>query len=1091
MGSIKASEGGAAGGGSGGSGRQKPRSGKSRGHHSKIKFKSKGASSVSVGCGSSSGGDNTLPRIVEEDEEECMMLMSEHSALSISSSSRGTARSGPDVPNDAASAVSSASGATSVQVTTLAPRLVTAVEHDRASEHDDMEAAEAAGTSAFGVGGTKRLSLFSWPPPRNVVIRDLEPPQLGLIVGRAGRESIVSSVSGETMANIDTTNDPQFVAESEAHPAAPTAPGSVVSAATSSAAAATVVATNVGTASVAGSNPPSVRSGPSSENATATMNSSRKSGTLGSSKASSATATGERRGSRFVDNNMSPLPPGTITKGILKTKSSKATSTLKATFANDVKKGSIRIEDDTDDEFLRSDKSTDALVEPRPSLHVQWTENRFRYFPPPAGFLRSSMIHPKGMPFSKSFNTDLHKAGFDMNGYLEERWRKNLRLRKRRIQLCIAFFVALIVFLVVLTASLITIRARGKSDNGNGGGSKTNVTLPADGTNPGAQDMVYITLEPTYDSDSIYAGHMHTFNATTNAGSFDGGSTIPLQNNGPSKDKRQEQAAAVEDHFSWIQYALIPTTEKIVLVRSSISGSDGSKEMAEIFSVDHGARTTRRVSTDLTTYHAAVALPEGQILFQGKNPSIALKENNNYGFQWKHGNANVSLLILQSPSAAIPLPDGKVLFVGVSSEKNERSYEVIPKTSIPEAVLSDWIPAQASPKGTPLSIILKSISRAVGGPQNKGRARLIATSKPPPLVQVLSEGGVFYQEFNENSERIYLNTDGQKTKTSQDLQRRADAIPAGSGDASRAFGALLPLDPADGYSSLVLVCSNRTEEVAGISGCAIAQTSEVTPNTVNVIHNVPLGTPVTYGTSILLPDGTALSIGQTHDGESTTSSFNVFVPSNTGRQKGSDIGSWVPVGSSVSKLLPTSAILQPDGRVLIAGTDPTISGSESSETVSTRFVMFSPHYMATTQRPSIAYLDSQRWGYGEIRQVMVSIPKGMLSELSAPIPSPSSSNITVIPGRTTEGTSRLEFSLVNPGSASSISGSNNGQRMIWLSVKGSRTGSEDASISIIAPPSANVAPPQQYLLFAVLNGVPSHGIWVQVGGDPSNVSALL
>ncbi|KAI8853430.1 hypothetical protein BC829DRAFT_382790, partial [Chytridium lagenaria] len=60
--------------------------------------------------------------------------------------------------------------------------------------------------------------------------------------------------------------------------------------------------------------------------------------------------------------------------------------------------------------------------------------------------------------------------------------------------------------------------------------------------------------------------------------------------------------------------------------------------------------------------------------------------------------------------------------------------------------------------------------------------------------------------------------------------------------------------------------------------------------------------------------------------------------------------------------------------------------------------------------------------------------------------------------------------------------------MIWLSSQAAKV--LDGSVVITTPVSSGVAPPGKYMLFAVVDGIPSVAAWVQLGGDPSNLSEL-
>ncbi|KAJ9180648.1 hypothetical protein P3X46_008864 [Hevea brasiliensis] len=159
---------------------------------------------------------------------------------------------------------------------------------------------------------------------------------------------------------------------------------------------------------------------------------------------------------------------------------------------------------------------------------------------------------------------------------------------------------------------------------------------------------------------------------------------------------------------------------------------------------------------------------------------------------------------------------------------------------------------------------------------------------------------------------------------------------------------------------------------------------------------------------------------------------------------------------TVPRLYHSTANLLPDGRVLLAGSNPHYFYKFNAEfPTELRIEAFSPEYLSPDRanvRPVIEEIpDTVR--YGEVFNVLISV--------SLPV---------------------VEIVQVNLGSAPFATHSfSQGQRLVKLTVTPSVPDvSGRYRIGCTAPPNGAVAPPGYYMVFAVNQGVPSVARWVHL-----------
>ncbi|GKB24197.1 aldehyde oxidase GLOX1-like protein [Tanacetum coccineum] len=170
-----------------------------------------------------------------------------------------------------------------------------------------------------------------------------------------------------------------------------------------------------------------------------------------------------------------------------------------------------------------------------------------------------------------------------------------------------------------------------------------------------------------------------------------------------------------------------------------------------------------------------------------------------------------------------------------------------------------------------------------------------------------------------------------------------------------------------------------------------------------------------------------------------------------------------PMGQRFKEMVPTKiarmyhsvAALIPDGKILVAGSNPHAKYTYDVDyPTELRVEKFSPHYLdpgLNKFRPMIAPEKTDKMlKYGKEFRIGVKFSGGQAT--------PQDVKVTMIyPPFTTHG-----FSM--------------NQRLVILPLK---TVTNDLIIAV-APPSGKIAPPGYYMLFVNYRGVPSKGVWVHV-----------
>lgn len=210
---------------------------------------------------------------------------------------------------------------------------------------------------------------------------------------------------------------------------------------------------------------------------------------------------------------------------------------------------------------------------------------------------------------------------------------------------------------------------------------------------------------------------------------------------------------------------------------------------------------------------------------------------------------------------------------------------------------------------------------------------------------------------------------------------------------------------------------------------------------------------------VALPDGTYMIMNGAHQGVAgfglaNDPNFNAVL-----YDLALPVGQRMSILNStiVARMYHSEAILLPDGRILVSGSDPQTNNPDGTVKYPEEFrieVYILPSLNQGFQQPTFTAPNTD-WAYGETVTI---------------------TNVQLFQGTT----ATLRVSLI--AATSSTHGNTMGARTIFPAFSCSGT-----ICTITAPPNAGVSPPGWHQLFILDGPTPSHSTWVRIGGDPSQL----
>ena len=203
---------------------------------------------------------------------------------------------------------------------------------------------------------------------------------------------------------------------------------------------------------------------------------------------------------------------------------------------------------------------------------------------------------------------------------------------------------------------------------------------------------------------------------------------------------------------------------------------------------------------------------------------------------------------------------------------------------------------------------------------------------------------------------------------------------------------------------------------------------------------------------VALPDGTLMIINGAQEGlagfnaaEDPNLTALIYDPSKPVSTRISILNT-----STIARMYHSEAVLLPDARVLVSGSDP-LSPNFPEEL---RIEVYIPPYLTAGQARPVVTIPNKDWAYGKQFRINVQLH-----------------------GKT----SGMRVSLV--AATSSTHGNTMGARTIFPAF----SCSSSKVCTVTAPPNSRVSPPGWHQLFILDGPTPSHGVFVRVGGDPAKL----
>lgn len=274
---------------------------------------------------------------------------------------------------------------------------------------------------------------------------------------------------------------------------------------------------------------------------------------------------------------------------------------------------------------------------------------------------------------------------------------------------------------------------------------------------------------------------------------------------------------------------------------------------------------------------------------------------------------------------------------------------------------------------------------------------------------------------------------------------------------------MLPLSSADNFERVeVLVCGGapdgaflnvEREQVPALQSCGRLVITDANP----MWEMETMPTPRVMGDMLILPTGEVLIInggltGVAGWGNVANPNFGpvLYTPHAESGARFQKLAE-----TNIARLYHSTANLLPDGRILVAGSNPNVGYTFSGVKFPTQLSMeaYHPYYLDYAyngERPKLTYVSKSEIEYGSVFTVEFALG-------SAP--------------------RNVEYRVYYPPFTTHTYSMS--QRQLVLSASPPQTSGTHFFSRVIAPPNSVAAPSGYYLLFVVNAGIPSSGFWVR------------
>ncbi|KAF7860407.1 hypothetical protein EAF04_008533 [Stromatinia cepivora] len=321
-----------------------------------------------------------------------------------------------------------------------------------------------------------------------------------------------------------------------------------------------------------------------------------------------------------------------------------------------------------------------------------------------------------------------------------------------------------------------------------------------------------------------------------------------------------------------------------------------------------------------------------------------------------------------------------------------------------------------------------------------------------PYLAVLPSGGIFIAYYNEA--RILDEVTLQTQKLLPNIPAAVNNFLGGRTYPMEGTAVIMPQSAPYTDPLVIMICGGSTPgpEIA-LDNCVSLQPEVAGAKW--TIERMPSKRVIS--SMVALPDGTFLIINGAQQGFAgfglaTNPNLNavLYDPSKPLNSRMSSLAN-----TTIARMYHNEAVLVPDGRVLVTGSDPQDPRYPQEYRVE---VFIPPYLLGGVTQPDFTLKNGNDFGYGDTITITAILHQGGLS------------------------TARISLMTA----VGSTHGNSFGQRTYFPAFSCSGTAT-NTQCTITTPPNAHVYPPSWAMLFVLDNGTPSVGQWVRIGGDPARL----
>ncbi|KAI0996633.1 hypothetical protein K3495_g11549 [Podosphaera aphanis] len=323
-----------------------------------------------------------------------------------------------------------------------------------------------------------------------------------------------------------------------------------------------------------------------------------------------------------------------------------------------------------------------------------------------------------------------------------------------------------------------------------------------------------------------------------------------------------------------------------------------------------------------------------------------------------------------------------------------------------------------------------------------------------PFVNLLPDGNLFI--FVAKQAQVFNVGQNAVVKQLPDLQGDFRTYPNTGGSV------MLALSSANNWKAEVVICGGGAfQDIDSPTDASCGKIAPLDPNPTWEMDAMPEGRGMVEGT--LLPDGTSIWLNGGNKGAqgfglmaSPTLEALLYDPSKPAGQRFSTLAS-----SGIPRLYHSCALLMLDGTIMVVGSNPVEMpklqpDAKDPYVTEYRVEQFVPPYLSgdnANKRPTNMALSTKNLATnGDEFHITFDVPAGAQN---------------------------VKVALYHGGFVThSI---HMGHRMLFLDNTGFQPGATKQTIAVRTPPNSNVAPPGPYVVYVVVDGIPTVGQFVQVG----------